>query len=422
MPRKPVFLLPIALVILTLVPGCADDSTDPTDDATTLLTLHIGGSFLASFGQQGTVFASDAAGNLLDVAAWSEESTIVLATTATPPDNLLLSIVSDYDWGLIIRTELGVPTGTERTYDVPVPLPDGHQTNLELVGAPACDSWRIATNSDIVEGAGPVPATLALDHNYASTDCYVRVDPTNGTPVGAWLENLQADGSATLDFSAPEVVEPLRRYPVTVPAAGRNLMGYLYKVEQTATTWEIYDLDVVLEENFTGDSLEFYGPDLEPLETQLYLTIPGSPEVRHMQLSFGTVPTEFTWLDGELGVSDATVDHVAFTMTGAWTTMIANFGQEQDGGSAQWQVTGPSSIQEFRLPELPETVAEQFPAFPRVGFAMYALGVSHAPGPNILCETSVVYPEHVPALEVPAHARRPQGRVSRISPFPPSRR
>ena len=84
----------IPILILLVVAGCEEEvPTSLLPRPYTLITLHLGEHMLQTFPGEGVVFASDPYGNVLDMATWSDATTIVLENRRVPPDYISFTLV-----------------------------------------------------------------------------------------------------------------------------------------------------------------------------------------------------------------------------------------------------------------------------------------------------------------------------------------
>jgi len=369
--------LPILATVFVFGSGCSDDPAEPGPIRIDLLTLHLGPSFLRALGETGVLFVSDHDGNLLDSATWSGETDIILSSNASRPDTVSLTTVSVIDASLWIGTELGIPVGTELTYDDPIVDPSPAEAEITFLNIPPCDYHRIASNAASIGDFGPPPSPFTVRFHGGVSDCAVRIDPVDAAPQGCWLRDLGPSGATTLDLAAPGAVSPLNRYAIAVPAD----CDYFEVDICRRYGPDIYHLDLDWR-SFSGstpDSVVVFGPEvaLDESWTRLSCGYFGDNNVSYQQYTTGPVPDALTKLEGDFTIESTTVDNLVFSMTGSWDSFQFNFGGTDDA-NRHWTVVGRHPIRAFALPHLPQQVSEQHDDLSREDFALESALLQHA--------------------------------------------
>lgn len=394
------FLIPILILPLALA-ACSEDSTTPASDPEILLTLELNAFFMEAFADQGTVFASDAEGNVLDVATWDGPSTVVLKNSAVQPDTISFTFVQSNDRGLELATEMGVPTGTTWTYTWTLFPAQSGEAQIGLANVPLHDGFRIASDWSSASGPGNLPHQRTIPVYRDSADCFVRIDPLTSPPVGGWLRGLYSGGVFTFDFDEPGLAAPLTPTQVQLPAGGDRLT---YNVSRYASVDSFryvtsFEHDVISE--MLPRSLTVYTPECDPadLHTMFYQKTDGDPGFFYQQESTGPVPGEFTKMAGGLTVTSTSPDSLTFTTDSDWDRFTVTWLQNKYF-SVQWYVEGPAPIQGFALPKLPPEISEQHPEYPVEGFDLFLLEISKDAGDGRVLSQGKSFPVIGPGGEL----------------------
>lgn len=363
------FWLPILVLVLVL-PACSDDDpAKPTTDPSLLVTIHLGEYFLEAFATEGLVFASDPEGNVLDVATWDGTGTIELKNATVQPDTISFTFFQSSDWELVFATELGVPRGS--VFDYPGHTHSEHtgSADLTFANAPDCYGYRISSNWTSVSGDGPFPASRTIQTYGDSTDCYVRIDPVGKAPTGGWIRALKPGDSAVFDFDQPGAVAPLTRTNVQMSSAGDRLTCNLSGIVYSGFSRSFISFEFLVFQESTPRSVNLYTPEFPSaqLNSFFHLLVDGPLGKFYSQESSGPIPPAFTMLEGDLEVISASPDSMIFHTTADWDRSFIVWNQAHEIYSS-WYFEGPSSVQSFALPEIPDSVADQFPDYPRDGF------------------------------------------------------
>ena len=370
-------LVPALILAVFLIAACSDnDPTAPAEEPGTLLTLNLGEYFLEAFATEGIVFASDQQGHLLDLATWSGPATIVLKNSTNSPDTISFTFVQSNAWELVFATELGVPRGTVRDFPGQLRTTETGEADITFLNPPDCERYLIADNWGTVSGPGPLESPRTIHIYGDSTDCFVRVDQQGLAPVGGWLRGLKSGSSDTLDFDRPGSVSPLAGTTVQIPPGGERLSCNLYGNVVSGSSRSIISFEWLSFDGNVPESVVLYQPPFSPadLGTAFYLATGGSPTAFYTQESTGPIPPLFTKMAGDLTVVSASPDSLAFTTTSDWDRSVISWYQ-QGGLYATWYCEGPSSVQAFALPDIPDYVSNLYPDFPRAGFTLNHLEI-----------------------------------------------
>ena len=386
MPLKYLLLVPISILTILLFAACSDD--DPTPPATgsdILLTLHLNDYYLRYDVTEGLVFASDTEGNVLDVAAWSGTSTVVLKNSAIHPKTISFTLFQYSEWGPWLATQLGVPAGSEITLTGYIKPPLTGSAEVTFLNVPICWRYRMVYNWYGETGWNEFPAFRRIGIFGGSTDFFVRVDPLYSPPLGGWLYDIQPGDTDTLDFGKLEDVAPLTPTLVQIPSGGDRILCKISGIVETDSTNTFLGFDSHFIDSPIPESIVLYPPEFDPskLVTMFYQSTEGNPDSYYWQEFTGPVPASFTNLEGELSVNSTSPDSVAFTTTSTWDWLTTYWFQKTEL-SGSWRVNGPAPIQTFALPRLPEEITELFPGYPWEGFALNSLEIYQETTENLV--------------------------------------
>lgn len=245
-----------------LMSGCSDESVAPDLDPDVLVTVEVNEAFANRYGPEGYVFVTGPGGDVLDVATWSGISTLVLRSQEARPDSVSLTLVSIRQDQVELHTETGLPVGFFWSYGDWLPPALTGQAELFFENVPDCESYTVSAIDFNADGSGQPPANQTIDVHGATTDCFVRIDRSDGGPLGAWLRGIEPDESRTLDFDEPELIRPLNRYAMPFPPNTTRVTAFLGVVSMDnyihfGSAWFFTE---------TSDSIVVHLPRLEALQ------------------------------------------------------------------------------------------------------------------------------------------------------------
>jgi hypothetical protein len=364
------------ILLISLGVGCSDDVTSPSTDPDTLLTVHFHEYFLPGGPAESLIFASDLQGNLLAEAFFSGETTVVLKNSTVHPDSISFTIVTYSEWNMGLKTEMGVPFGAERSFGDNRRYPPDGFAEVALLNAPDCDQYWFTSNSSSVGSPGHVPSRVMPGIMGESTDCFLSAHPLDSPPIGAWLRDVHVDDTDTLDFAEPGVFSPLIIHPILIPAGGGILLASLNNDSPSAPERDKLLFDHQRFEHSIPDTLFLHGPDIDIQEQRTYLSmfIVGYPHTDYTMTKWGSLPSAFTKMDGQLSIAGASPDSFAFASTGSWESFQCHWSQELQINS-MWFIEGPSSIQSFSLPRFPPSFTDLFPDYVRQGYELDSIEI-----------------------------------------------
>lgn len=374
------------LAIANFIACSDDDPTTPEPISDVLLTIEFDEFTPYPFVDQGYVFASDSAGNVLAVATWSGPSTVVLKNGSIHPETISFTIFQSTNERLRLETEYGVPVGSTRTMSTVKWPSESGSTEVEFLNTPPCTKFRMAANSYSATGWTEFP-----DHSWFpvigdSTDLFVRVDPVDGDPIGGWLRDLKVGEIDTFDFEVPGVVLPLSKTEVQIPTDAIDGFCSVKGIVVSDPSYHPFRLESVSFENPIPQSISLYIPvevASENLITTFYQDAKGSPKPFYWQEATGPIPTSFANLEGELSVISASPDSLVFSTTSEWDWLIGAWRQE-GAHSCIWRVEGPAPDLTFTLPQIPAEIADQFPEDPREEYVLGFWEIYQATSENLV--------------------------------------
>ena len=371
-----ILISPIALFHLS---ACSEETTTtkPPPSPNTLLTLNIDENYLNPDSAEGVVFVSSPEGVILDMATWQGSASIVLKNVDVHPDTISFTIVQNYNRNLDFETELGVPAGSVRNLQRIIKGETTGSAEVVFLNAPYCDRYRISHTWLSASGSGPLPASQTLQLFGDVTDCYVRIDPAGSPPLGGWVEGLQPEDTATLDFDVPGAVVPMSGTAVQIPSDGDRLICYLSTMVGSGSSVYSILLDMIALEENIPEEVTLFAPELDPPEYITWFILQSGnipPLTYSMQGSIGPIPTVFNKMEGELTVLSTSPDSLVFATTSDWNRSVVNWGQEGEL-FARWSFKGPATVQAFALPKIPQYLTDLFPDYPREGFTFRTLEI-----------------------------------------------
>ncbi len=368
-------LLATAILVLLVLffSACSDDNpTSPEPISDILVTIEFENILFGGLPSEGVVFASDRAGNVLDISGWSSTSTVVLKNSEVHPDSISFTIVTQNGGHLSLDTRFGVPVESVQYFKGHGRPPMSGNAEISFTNVPDCWQHRMAYNFTSVHGWSEFRPMRSIEIFGESTDFFVRVDPLDKAPVGGWLRDVRAGDTPLIDFANPADVSPLQASVVQIPRDGYFVLCEVTSVLETDPVPLNFRLDQVHIDEALPESITIYTPEVDPssLVTMYYEGEAGNSDTFFWQEATGPIPTSFTNLTGELLVTSTATDSFTFTTDIAWDKLVAAWVQNEELTSSYWQIEGPGPTQSFVLPQFPGDFAHRFPAYPREKYTL----------------------------------------------------
>ncbi len=390
------FLVLFSILTVLSFSACSDDNpATPEPASDILLTIEFDERDGYIDADDGFVFASDSAGNVLDVATWSGTTTVVLKNSAVHPDTISFTILQHSAQNIFLVTRMGVPAGSVETFSGLDRLPQTGNAKIVFRNVPECWQFRMAYNFYTVLGWDQFPLEVGININGPSTDFFVRVDPLEVAPVGGWLRDIRPGATDTLDFKRAGDTAPLKASVVQIPTGGDwvlCIVSGIFETDPTRTPLRLAEQSI---RDTIPESMTLYTPEIDPSNqiSMFYQVTEGSPETFFWQESTGPVPASFTNLEGDISVKSTPSDSLAFTTTCHWDRLIAAWYKiESENVNSSWWVEGPAPIQTFVLPHLPAEVTDRFPEHTREDFGLRFLELYQTTTENLVRSQGKAFP------------------------------
>jgi len=363
-------MVPLLLLTLILATGCSDDSTEP--EAPDTFTLELSADPFGGGNNGGLAWVSSPDGAVLDVAAWSADTTLVFDLGEEPPATISYTMAVSNDDEMMLHTEFDVPAGTVRRWLLQPSLHVDHRADLVFENAPPCRSSMVSWQGASIEHNGGMISDPMISFDTDLVDVFTRLDPEDGPPVGAWLFGVGDGETHTIDLAADGVTSELLPHEVTVPEGGEFLLTSLgaYHDSGSRRGFIAFDRQELLggvPASFTMFAPEW--PDSE-LASMMTLYTGDTPPLSYMQVVTGGAPMSFTRMPGELAVTEPAPASMAFTMSGVWDSMSATWIDPEVGRFCMWWVSGSESRTEVVLPVWPAAFGQAYPEVVRDDFEL----------------------------------------------------
>lgn len=360
----------LLLLALFLATGCSDDSTEP--EAPDTFTLELSADPFGGGNSGGLAWVNDPDGAVLATAAWSADTTLVFDLGDTPPATISYTMTVGNDDEMMLHTEFDVPAGAVRSWSRQPSLHVDNRADLSFENAPPCRSSMVSWQGASDEHHGGMLSDRTISFDTDLVDVFLRLDPEDGPPLGAWLFGVGDGESHTFDLAADGVTSELLPHEVTVPEGGEFLLTSFGAYHDSGSkrgliTFDRQELLGGVPASFTMFAPAW--PDSE-LAHMMTLYTGDTPAMSYMQLGVGGVPTSFTRMPGDFGVTEPAPQTVAFTMSGAWDSMFAAWSVPDADRFSMWWVTSQGARTEVVLPQWPEEFGAAYPELTREGFEL----------------------------------------------------
>lgn len=366
--RPLVFVLLLAALWLA---GCSDDSTEPSINESITLNLPVDPFGVGADGGLAWVSAPD--GATLAVATWSSDTTLVFDLGESGLDEVSYTLAMDPPGGeLVLSTETDVPVGTDRTYTAgPGPQLERDAT-IGMAHAPECTSSLVAWQGASITTVNGLHSQYFVPFYTDSVDIFVRANPTEGTPLGAWLMGVKDREARTVDFEHPFQTSAMIPFEVTVPDGGASLVAQFGVIHDSGSQRGFIAMDRQEFNDGVPAAFTMHGTawDPEELAFVMFLHTDSDPPLIYGHSGSGREPTSFVRLPGELTVpAQQPAAGATFAMTGTWS-MTAAAWRHEDDSQWYWIASSSSDRAAFTLPDLPAEFAALFPDCTRDGFRL----------------------------------------------------
>lgn len=365
------------IMCLFLFLACSEeDPVTPNQEAEALLVVEFENFHYWGEPREGYVFVSDKDGSLLDCAPFAGDSRVVLRNEERQPEYVSMTLFYNTLYYPQLITEFSLPTGS--TVTIPNqsrPVPTG-AVRVQYRNGSGFNNLHVSTIGLIVSYFSYIPVGDMYSVQGETMDMYVQAVPDSGTPIGGWLYDVRAGDIDTLDFESPEDFSPLNAHRIGIPQGATLTSCGIYSTTTVDQFQEHLMLDYASIDSESDDTVIAYLPttDLSNVRTILTQTYDGSPSTIYQTSIQGPLPESISIWDGELEIVSAQVDSLVIQADFSWSQFRSAWRQDKEG-YPRWRVNGPSSSEDWGLPEYPEELVEELSDYPRNDFQLTLIEV-----------------------------------------------
>ncbi len=370
-------LLPTIILFLLLFLACSeDDPVTPDPDPEALLVVEFDNFHYWGEPREGFVFISDKDGSLLDCASFTCDSRVILRNEERQPEYVSMTLFYNTAFYPQLITEFEIPAGSTVIIPNQAQAAPTGSVSVQYRNVSGFNSLHVSTIGLTVSYFSHVPVGDRYSVVGEAMDMYVQAVPDTGTPIGSWLYDVRAGDTDTLDLESSVDFSPLNAHRIGIPQGATQSSCGIYSTTMVDPFRQYLMLDYASVDPESEDTMIAYLPttDLSDVITMFTQTYEGSPNTIYQTRIRGPLPEAISIWEGELEVVSAQVDSIVIQADFTWSEFKSYWRQDKEG-YPRWWVNGPSSSEDWGLPEYPEELVEELSEYPRNDFLLAQIQV-----------------------------------------------
>ncbi len=349
----------------TLICKATDNSNNTAQSEKVTVTVN-NYLFKATFinnwlleGEKGILIISDKDGNILGQKTWTGNDSFEIdypggLKKGRSGSLSTINVTTVTKTG--ITTNMDVPVGSDWTWKG-YPYPDFnvvYSATLDFQNVPEHSGFVISTKWRSVMSSSvslQLPYTYYFHNN--PTNIYVKLNTTTGKKY-LWVKNVSDGMTRNDDFTN---MNPTDSSKIVLPESPYGSKTYFYGFTTAGKHYEgRYMLDYV-KENGTKQEVEVHYPasDFPEFRTSISLYENSEHNSAWYQSAYGKIPSSFTKINADFDVVSATPDNFEISATGEFIQIRSTW-----RGQVFWTVYSSPNTQKYSLPQLPESVTNEF--------------------------------------------------------------
>ena len=348
------------LLLIVFLDSCTN-STQNEDDAELIITFT--DNWLCSSCDEGFLFYSKTDGTLLWSGNWAGNDTVNVEMNDIPDRVSITTITSD---------ETGTYINLTTNYSiVPASWHFKGQPQFETIGSITLDFQNVPEHQGYIIASkmhrrSSTYGTISSPYNKNITtspdNLYIRVNTIANGPSYMWIENVFNGETRTVDLLN---LQPLQPKEIALPTSGEEISFNLRAYFNQDYYSGYYDIDYAYGLNYNqaeNNHTVFYPPGLfSEYCTRFYLNEEAYPTYNwwnHMVI--GNIPGELKKMSADFEFTSTDPTNFEINATGVFNAVGSQWKYEDDNGHIfLWSVY--SSLQNYKLPELPASVVTKYP-------------------------------------------------------------
>ena len=336
----------------------------PVQGATYLFYANFTNDWLCADCGEGIVILSDTDGNFINMATWTGNASFEIPVPdglTSIPDKFSVTTITGGETYANLYTNLNIPIGTTWTWGKEYPdepdwesdpgVVDMYFSNVpEHSGYVLSGAWWSRISS-----YGTIDDTYDIS-NWEPSNYYIMLKTLYNGVRYSFLENVAA-GEITVALSNLDLTDSTS---INLNGNSIGYRTYLYGHPNPGNRYAgRYRLDRGVGDSLTYNSVNVYHPQniFTDYRTSLYFLEDGSDF--WYQSVWGEIPTDFTKLDADFEyVSISPIDFELSTTSTNFDEIRSFWNYSDDYNSCSWNVYGPSDLNAYVLPIIPDEVRE----------------------------------------------------------------
>ena len=368
-------VLGFLLVVLFFSPACKK-STEP--DSELLLKATFTNDWLCAECGEGIIFISDMDGTVLAEATWTGNASLKIKPPADLdqlPDKISVTTVAKNKYGdLILTTNLYISPDLSWTWKI-APLPDFDNPvgslSFDFQNIPDHNGYSISSRwNDRYSSSGTLPSSYIFSVYESPVNIFLKLNTTNAGVKYLMRNDLYA-GYNLLDLSS---LQSTVIKTVEIPTGSGSIMANLYGFHMPGSFYQgCYLLDRLVIPQSAELSLTFHYPlsVFTDYRTVIYLYDPDQSNNFWYYSVYGSMPNSFNKINADFSIVDFGLDNFRIQTTGSFDQLRSVWRQSGNDIQIWWYVYGPPQVNEYALPELPNSVTQKYPDLNRESFTLY---------------------------------------------------
>ncbi len=321
----------------------------------------------------GIIFLSRMDGSFVGSNTWEGNASFDVSI----PDQLLLipdtiSVTTIASGQLL--TEMNIPIGSSWTWGKEYPdYPnfDNYETlDLYFTNIPDHDGYNCS---------GPwsryfdsiLPDTLEFTLFAPPTDIYLKLNTSNFGVQYIFINDIHG-GSHTQDLLSLNNAD---QFIIDLNDNSQRLRKFLYGHPNSENRYAgRYTIDFENNNDTTVNAISVYYPPQTFIDYRTSLFIYENNNDFWYQSVYGDIPSEFVKIDGDFEFWNTNPTDFKLEINGSNFDQIESYWVSNDDyNNLNWYIYGPSNLNEYTIPEIPEKVSEFYPELNRDSYDLYGV-------------------------------------------------
>ena len=326
--------------------------------------------------EQCVIFISDSNGNVLSEKTFNGNESFEMFLDDDLNKNLVdnikkinvSTVVGTQDY-FNITTNMNIPVGASWTWKgyPSINFENSNTIDLNFQNVPEHEGYVLSSKwNSRLSSSG----TLSIPNNYdfyeTPMDIYLKLNTINNGVKYIWLNDV-VSGSRQDDLSN---MINATKHTINLQGNSIGYRKYLYGISNSGKRYEgRYRLDYGVDYENTFNSIDVYCPEssFSDYRTSLYFFDDSNTDNFWYQSTYGEISDKFTKINADFDFISTSYDNFEISSNGEFIQTLSSW---RDDNYNYWDLYGDETVLKYKLPNLPNSVINQFGLI-RESFELY---------------------------------------------------